>query len=671
MSVTMLPGLVVAVLLGGALLCAVLPAGARAVARTGLAAGLAGGVLAVWLAAAVWTGGPLSATWLRALPLGLPASLAVEVDALSALFLVLLAVVPCAALLYAQGYLDGQPTGETRRFYALFLLLIAGMMTVVMAADWVLFLLSWEIMGLSAYLLVMFDWRSFANTRAAWVYLLTTHVAGSGILISTCALSLVAGDFSVTGTAGALQALYAETPAYVHLLVGLFALGFAAKAALFPLAYWLPGAHAAAPAPVSAVLSGLMVKMGVYGLIRLFVFMLPDDPVARVIWGLLLATLGAVNMVVGNLRALGEQHAKRLVAQSSIGQIGYIVLGVGMAVAVAGRAPLLAAVAFAGALYHLINHATFKPLLFLTVGAVEHHSGTLDLTKLGGLLKAVPLSAGLTLLGALAIAGTPPLNGFASKWLLYRASVFGGLQLPLLAVYGVIAIFISTVSLAAYLKYFGTVFLGPEREYPAGRKAPESPAMSASLAILGALCVLLGLFPAPVVQAALAALAGVPGAALYGAGTVTGADVMGAALGGSGYQPLMVALALLLCGVLVWLIRRLATEPVRRTEPWFGGEWLPASEARYGAEHLYKPFLARWAALLRPWWQPTFHAPPAVERAIDADRWLLGPIYAGYRALAGLAGRWHGGRAKAYVGWQVLATALLIAVLIGMEGGLR
>lgn len=671
MSVTMLPGLAVAVFLAGALLCALLPAGARAVARTGLAAGIVGGALAVWLAAAVWTGGPVAATWLHTLPLGLPASLAVEVDALSALFLVLLAVVPCAALLYAQDYLDGLSAGDARRFYALFLVLIAGMMAVVMAADWILFLFAWEIMGLSAYLLVMFDWRSFANTRAAWVYLLTTHVAGSGILLGAVALSVTAGDFSVAGTTAALQRVYAGAPAYAHLLVALFALGFAAKAALFPLAYWLPGAHAAAPAPVSAVLSGLMVKMGVYGLIRLFVFMLPDAPTARVAWGLLLATLGAVNMVVGNLRAMGEQHAKRLVAQSSIGQIGYIVLGLGMAVALAGRAPLLAAVAFAGALYHLINHATFKSLLFLTVGAVEHHSGTYDLRQMGGLLPVLPFTAGLTLLGAVAIAGTPPLNGFASKWLLYRAAVFGGTEAPLLAVYGVIAIFISTVSLAAYLKYFGTVFLGPEREYPAGRKAPESPAMSASLGILGALCVLLGLFPAPVVQAALAALAGAPDAALYGAGMVTGSEVMGAALGGAGYQPLMVLLALLLCALLVWLIRRLSTQPVRLTEPWFGGEWLPASEARYGAEHLYKPFLAHWAALLRPWWQPTFHAPPAIERAIDADRWLLGPIYAGYRALADLAGRWHVGKAKAYVGWQLAATVLLVAILIGMEGGLR
>ena len=670
MTVPMLPGLIIAVLVIGALLCALLPR-PRTVAQAALVAGLVAGALALWLAVAVWTGGPVSATWLQTLPLGLPASLAVEVDALGALFLVLLAVVPVAALLYAQGYLDGNPLGDTRRFYALFLLLMAGMMTVVMAADWILFLLAWEIMGLSAYLLVMWDWRSSANTRAAWVYLLTTHVAGSGILVGACALSLVSGDFSVAGTTAALHGLFAATPAYAHLLVGLFAVGFAAKAALFPLAYWLPGAHAAAPAPVSAVLSGLMVKMGIYGMIRLFVFMLPDDPGARLAWGLLLATLGTVNMVVGNLRALGEQHAKRLVAQSSIGQIGYIVLGLGMAVALAGRAPLLSAVAFAGALYHLINHATFKSLLFLTVGAVEHYSGTYDLRQMGGLLKALPFTAGLTLLGALAIAGTPPLNGFASKWLLYRAAVFGGVELPLLAIYGVIAIFISTVSLAAYLKYFGTVFLGPERECPAGHGGSESPAMSASLGILGTACVLLGLFPAPVVQAALAALQAAPGVDLYGAAAVTGADVMGTALGGAGYQPLMVVLALALCALLVWLIRRLATEPVRLTEPWFGGERLPVSEARYGSEHLYKTFLARWAAVLRPWWQPTFHAPPALARVIDLDRWLLGPIYAGFQALAGLAGRWHGGRVKGYVGWQVLATVVLIAVLIGMEGGLH
>jgi len=671
MAATMLPGLVVAVLLVGAVLCAALPVRPRAVALLGLATGVISGALLLWLAVSVWTGGPVAATWLDRLPLALPSAVSVRVDALSAIFLVLLAVVSAAVLLFAQGYLDGRPAGPTRRFYGLFLLLVGAMAVVVMAADWVLFLFAWEIMTLASYFLVIWDWGEERNARSAWVYLLTTHVASSGMLIAMCSLSVIAGDFSFAATAAALTGLFARLPAFAHLLVGCFVLGFITKAAVWPFSFWLPEAYRSAPMPATAVYSGLMAKMGIYGLVRVLIGMLPAGGQPALIWGLIVATLGTASMLVGNIRSLSELDAKRLVAQSSIGQIGYIVLGVGMAAALSGRAPLLAAVAFAGALYHLINHATFKPLLFLTVGSVEHYSGTQDLKRLGGLLGPLPLTAGLTLLGALAIAGTPPLNGFASKWLLYRAAVFGGIELPALAVYGVIAIFISTVSLAAYLKYFGTVFLGPEREYPDGRREPESRAMAASLAILGAACVALGLFPAPVVQAALVALAGAPDAALFGAGAVTGADVMGTALGGAGYQPLMVVLALLLCALLVWLIRRLATQPVRLTEPWFGGEWLPASEARYGAEHLYKPFLAHWAALLRPWWQPTFHAPPALEQAIDADRWLLRPIYSGYRALAGLTGRWHAGRVKGYVGWQLAATVLLIVILIGVEGGLR
>ncbi|MBP2018904.1 hydrogenase-4 component B [Symbiobacterium terraclitae] len=670
MMVTILPGLVVIVLLVGALLCA-LSAGPRAAARVGLAAGAISGLLSVWLAASVWIGGPVAVTWWDGLPLAIPAALAVRVDALGAIFLVLLAVVPAAVLLHAQSYLDGQPAGPARWFFSLFLILVAAMSLVVMSADWVLFLFAWEVMTLASYFLVIWDWKQERHARAAWTYLLTTHVTSSGILVAVCSLSLVAGDFSVGATAAALAELFQRLPGFGHLLVAFLVLGFITKAAVWPFSFWLPEAYRAAPTPATAVYSGLMAKMGIYGLVRVLFFMLPGGGQPALVWGLVIATLGTASMLVGNIRSLSEQDAKRLVAQSSIGQIGYIVLGLGMAVALSGRAPLLAAVAFAGALYHLINHAAFKSLLFLTVGAVEQVSGTLDLRRTGGLLKALPFTAGLTLLGALAIAGTPPLNGFASKWLLYRAAVFGGFELPVLAVYGVIAIFISTVSLAAYLKYFGTVFLGPEREYPAGRRGPESPAAAASLGVLGTACVLLGLFPAPVVQAALAALQGAPGTALYGAGTVTGADVMGAALGGAGYQPLMVVLALALCALLVWLIRRLAIEPVRFTEPWFGGERLPASEARYGSEHLYRPFLARWAALLRPWWQPSFHAPPALERAIDLDRWLLGPVYGGFQALAGLAGRWHGGRVKGYVGWQLLATVVLIAVLIGMEGGLR
>lgn len=668
----MLPGWIVGVLVAGALLVALAPLRSRSLSWLGAGAGLLGGLLLIIFGMQVLTGGPVAVVWGSGLPLDdLPFSFALRVDALSAIFLLLLAVVPSMAMLFAVDYLEGQPVEAVRRFFAPFLILVAGMVTVVMAADWVLFLFAWEIMSLASYLLVMWNWRQVENARAAWIYLITTHIAGSGIMLAACWLSVQGGSFGFAESAAALTSAFSSSPALANVIVGCFAVGFMAKAATFPFHFWLPEAHSAAPAPVSAILSGMMVKMGIYGMVRLFVFMLPADSTWSMGWGVLLATLGTISMVLGNIRSLGEQHAKRVVAQSSIGQLGYIVLSLGMAVALSGRAPLLAAVAFVGALYHVINHAMFKPLLFLTVGSVEHRTGTYDLRRLGGLVDTMPAVAVMTLLGALAIAGTPPLNGFASKWLIYRSAVFGGLEVPVFAVFGVVAIFISTVSLAAYLKYFGASFLGYRGEASRNAKAgPEPLFMLTAEAVLGALCVFLGLAPAPVVTSALTALHGAPNAPAYGANVVSAGDVMGGLLGSSGYMPVAVLLALAVCALLTYGVWQLGVQTTRATTPWFGGELLPEGEVRIGSEHLYRSFLARYKALLAPLWAPRLAAPAWLEKALDIDRWLIGPIYQGYDCLSRFVVRRHHGRAKGYVAWQLLAVVLVVVLLVGTEGGL-
>ncbi|HYG60288.1 MAG TPA: proton-conducting transporter membrane subunit, partial [Symbiobacteriaceae bacterium] len=570
---------------------------------------------------------------------GLPTLLAFRVDSLSSIFLLLLAVLPPVAAINAAGL------GLDRRHGPLLLLLTAAMTAVVTAADWVVFLLAWELMTLASYLLVLWDWRSQRSLRAGWTYLLTTHVAGAGILLAATALSLPGGSYGFDAVAEALRT--AQPGWYAHLLVGLLALAFATKGAVYPFSFWLPEAYGVAPAPASALFAGLMAKMGLYGLIRLFVFMLPSGEMA---WGIALATLGAASMLVGNLRAMSEQEAGRLVAQSSIGQIGYVLLALGIAVSLKHQNPALATLAFAAAIYHLINHSAFKALLFLTVGAIQRRTGTQDLRRLGGLAAAMPGTAVLTLLGALAIAGTPPLNGFASKWLIYRAAVFGGQEMPLFALYALLAIFLSTVSLAAYLKYFGTAFLGPARPYAPTRE------MWLPQAILGAACVALGLWPRPVVNAAIAA---------YGSGSA--GEILGGVLGGAAYQPLMVLAALALGALLTTLIR---TQKAKQTTPWLCGESeLEEGESRYGSSHLYVPFLARFALLLRPWLQPRFAAPPAGATALDADRWLFQPIVDGFLAACRRAAGLNRGRIRSYLAWQLVTVLAAVAVLLVLEGG--
>ncbi|HYF94896.1 MAG TPA: proton-conducting transporter membrane subunit [Symbiobacteriaceae bacterium] len=645
----MLLALILAVLCLGLVTLAVWPWRPRGAAVTGVAALAAAGFLTGVLGFLAFAQGPVEARWFagQLLP-GLPSSPFFRADALSGLFLLLLAVIPCVAGLHAAGWLVDRSAGEARHFYSNLILLTMAMTGVVTAADWIFFLLAWELMTLASYFLVLQGWRQTERpVKAGWVYLVTTHIASGGILVAATALSFVGGDYSFEAAAGALQFMLAQDPVMGHLMIGLFAAGFLTKAGVWPASFWLPEAYAAAPSPASAVFSGLMAKMGLYGLIRILFYAAPG--VAG--WGIVLLALGAASMLIGNIRSLSEQEAGRLVAQSSIGQIGYVLLALGMGVALAQRAPALSALAFAAGVYHLINHSAFKSLLFLTVGSIERAAGTTDLRRLGGLALALPAVAISTLVGALAIAGTPPLNGFASKWLIYRAAVFGGRELPVLALCGVLAIFLSTVSLAAYLKYFGMVFLGEPAVAP--RRVPLP--MRFAEGMLGLVCVGLGLVPGAVVSVALRAL---PGAA------ATADEILGGVLGAGTYQPLAVLAAIALGFALALGVKRAAGAAVRPARPWYGGEQLAPGEARYGSAHLYQPFQTQFSLLLRPLFTPRASAPAWLGRALDADAWMYRPLTRGFLWCADRLAALRWGHV-----WQLVAVVAVVAILLGVEGG--
>ncbi|HWI60587.1 MAG TPA: proton-conducting transporter membrane subunit [Symbiobacteriaceae bacterium] len=639
---------IVGVLLLGLALLAVWPWQARGAAVVGVFTLTVAGALTGWLGISRLSGVPFEAIRVtgRLLP-SLPAVPIFGADGLSALFLLLLAVIPALAGLHAAGWLAGRPGPEARRYYALLLLLVGAMTAVVLAADWIFFLLAWELMSVASYLLVLHDWHQERPVKAAWVYLVTTHVASMGILVAATALSFIGGDYSFDATATAFRFLMGDDPVMGHLMLALFALGFLTKAGVWPFSFWLPEAYASAPPPASAVFSGLMAKMGIYGLIRVFFWLTPAAPG----WGVVLIALGAASMLVGNIRSMSEQEAGRLVAQSSVGQIGYVLLSLGMALALLPVNRMLGALAFAAGVYHLINHAAFKSLLFLTVGSIQRAAGTTDLRRLGGLAAALPAVAMATLTGALAIAGTPPLNGFASKWLIYRAAVFGGRELPLLALCGVLAIFLSTVSLAAYLKYFGIAFLGA----PVAEVKPLPRVMPVAEGVLTFACLGLGLIPTWVVHAALITLPGEPlGASI----------IVGEMLGAGTYQPVAVLLAVLLGLGIALGITRAAKAPVRASRPWFGGETLPAAEVRYGSAHLYLPFQEQFSLLLRPVFVVRWRTPVWLGRVLDADAWIYRPLAKGFLWCAD----WLGALRWGHV-WQLVTVLAVVALLLGVEGG--
>ena len=493
----------------------------------------------LWLAGKALLAGPLEFVLGSVRILGLTAQLAFRIDGLSALFLVLISVLSIASALYGIGYLACYPRQDLRRYYFPFPLFMAGMLAVVTTSDWFWFLVFWEFMTLVSYFLVIFESQEKQNLSAGFIYFLMTQATSAGLMVVVIFLSSRTGSFAFAALPDLFRALAQSSPGALHALLFLFFTAFATKAGMYPLGIWLPEAHPAAPASVSALLSGVMIKIGVYGMLRVFVWALPVSRASSV-WGLVIATLGVISMLIGTLRALGENDSKRLLAQSSIGQMGYILLGLGLGLAFLPHNPVFGVVALVGCLYHVVNHACFKSLLFFNSGSILFRTGTRDLNQLGGLVKVMPLAAACAIVGSLSIAGAPPFNGFVSKWLLYQSAILGETATPLYVLYGVVAIFVGTLTLACFVKYLGSAYLGilPERlchserseesrsetrglatthnqggilrsarndNLHSGAACPQS--MQVVETFLAAACLLLGLFPLAVVGILLRVLA--------------------------------------------------------------------------------------------------------------------------------------------------------------------
>jgi len=416
----------------------------------------------------------------------------VGVDALSAFFLFPIFAVGSLGAVYGIGYWSPREhprTGGSLRFF--WGLILAGMTLLVIGKHALVFLLGWETMALSAFFLVSAEDEKSEARNAGFVYLIATH-AGTLALFGFFALWRAAtGSFELSPAA---PSSIPPSMAAILLASGLF--GFALKAGVMPLHFWLPGAHANAPSHVSALLSGVMLKMGVYGLMRTVSLF----PGIAPFWGWALLIAGATSGVLGIAFALGQKDFKRLLAYSSIENVGIILLGVGLALL--GRSyqrAELAVLGLGGSLLHVWNHALFKPLLFFGAGSVMHSSGTRQIDELGALARRMPGTAFLFLLGSAAISALPPLNGFVSEFMLYLGFFGSSLSVrgisavmllgaPVLAMIGALAV-------SCFVKLYGAVFLGEPRTV-APKLAHEAPlSMLVPMVLLALLCAVVGMFP--------------------------------------------------------------------------------------------------------------------------------------------------------------------------------
>ena len=497
-------------------------------------------------------------------------ALALRLDALSAIFLVPVFAIPAAGSLFGLAYFPQARRGaEAIRLQLWYGLVTAAMALVVLAANAMLFLVAWEVMALCGFLLVLTEHEKPAAQRAAFVYLTATHVATLALFALFALLGSAAGSFDFSHIA---RAGLPATPGVFLLAL----LGFGMKAGLMPFHFWLPGAHAAAPSHVSALLSGVLLKTGIYGLLRVTGFFAAPP----LWWGLALLTVGALSAVLGVAFALAQHDLKRLLAYHSVENVGIIALGVGLALV--GRAvgdPSLVLLGFAGGALHVVNHALFKALLFLGAGSVDHACGTRELDRLGGLARAMPLTAGLFLLGAVAISGLPPLNGFVSEWLVYLGALravsspspvvaWAVLAAPVLALVGGLAA-------ACFAKVFGTVFLGTPRTDLAAKPRESPRAMLAPMALLATPCLLIGLFPSllvPALHRACAAWMRLAPSALGEAASV-------AATSARAVTAAAAALLVAAAALGVWRQRRTRGAPVSDT--WGCGYARPTARMQY------------------------------------------------------------------------------------------
>ena len=466
------------------------------------------GVALLGLAAACAAASSLAvASGAAASPLALPWKLlgervALGVDGLSAFFLLPALCVPFLASVYALAYWPASSHARSaRRLRLAFGLLAAGMGLVVVAQHAFAFLAGWELMALSAFFAITAEDEREEVRRAGFVYLVCTRASTLALIGAFALLHAASGHFR-------LEAVASLDAGSARLLFAVAAVGFALKAGAMPLHLWLPGAHAMAPSHVSAVLSGVVIKMGIYGILRV-ASLLPPLPVADGAW---LLAFGTASAVLGVAFALGQHDLKRLLAYHSIENIGIILMGIGLAAL--GRSlgrPELALLGLAGALLHVWNHALFKALLFLGAGSVIQASGSGQLDRLGGLARRLPGTAWMFGLGSVAICGLPPLNGFVSELLVYLgllrmvageggpARLLAGAAIPALALVGGLAA-------ACFVKVFGVVFLGEPRS-PAAAGARESPrAMLVPMGVLALACAVLGVAPTlalPLLEAAV------------------------------------------------------------------------------------------------------------------------------------------------------------------------
>lgn len=581
------------------------------------------------------------------------------IDPLSAFFLLPVFIVAACCAVYGTGYWPAiQHPRTAPRLTFFFGVLASSLAFIPLAHNGVLFLIFWEIMALSAYFALATDDLEQEVRDASLIYLVATH-AGT-LALFACFSLLGRADSFAFPAAGAMDGVGPIGTAIFATAL----LGFGLKAGVMPLHVWLPGAHASAPSHVSALMSGVLIKMGIYGLVRILSFFGAVPPW----WGMVLLVAGIVSGILGVAFAIGQHDLKRLLAYHSIENIGIIVMGLGVALlGKAAELPTLVILGLGGALLHVLNHALFKSLLFLGAGAIIHEAGTREIDRLGGLGRRMPWTAALFLTGAAAICGLPPLNGFVSELLVYLSFFSGivqgrGAEAPLLGLAAPALAMVGGMAVLCFVKVFGTVFLGLPRSAEAAACHEPGWAMRAPMVLLAVLCASIGFLPVAIPRILEPAL-------FAWSPQLPFAGVRLAECAPLGWITLMgLVLLLAILGIGAWLWKRVTAEPQGTAGTWDCGFARPTPRMQYTASSFAEMFVKLFASVLRPRVHPpevqglfpgksafASHVPEAVLELVMA------PLLAATDRRFSLARKLQHGRLHLYILYIFVTLALLLA----------
>ena len=679
----------VGILAGGAVVTALISSQRKTVGPVAFLFVLSAGILVFYSGLSVLMSNQAVVTGTLLTVPTLGAELVFRVDQLSALFLIIISVISMLTTLYSLGYMVRYRDQHLIRYYPLLQLFFVGIIGVVCMADWFFFLIFWEFMTLCSYFLVIFEKDNPVSLRAGLKYIIVTHAATALMLIAIIVLWKAGGShsFSFAAAKVGMAELAASKPVLLHLLLGLWFVGFGTKAGVLPFGDWLPDAYPAAPSGAAAAFGGSMTKLGIYGLLRVFVEMLPPSEFSSV-WGIAIAVMGAASIFVGTITALAQDDCKRLLSFHVIGQMGYMMLAIGTGIYLLPTHPAMALLALMAGVYHLVNHVCYKSLLFLNAGSILLRTGERNLNRISGLSATMPLTAVTAVIASMAIAGIPPFSGFASKWMIYHVTILGVPALPVFLMLGIVALFISLVTLASFLKFLGGAFLGESSATAEQAQAGDVPlTMQLPQFALALLCVLFGLVPLLPLKGIHTALGSLLPAGAPSLGSLVGGSWTGLTLsfGGEGvtgvWLPVAGLAAVVLSSLLAYGFSRLGAAQRRAVTIWHCGALIdgakmryvvvepksdPATadfEARYQAHGLYGAFKEAFKGIYPAVRVPKMAYPRRLMSIFDADTWLFQPLARAGEWLTRRFSRTHSGVPQAYLIWQLMGLAVVLVVL--------